>query len=290
MVERNGQRKLKRNLTPDEEEQAINVGKVLCVSGGHLEKWVPLEVSKHDMQECVRVNAARTAWLNIVLTAYAASTPSTKLAVDKVFDELRTAQQNSSADSSAVVVPEGVSDAAREVLNQMSSSDEEEENSQASPRKARVAEVWATVECSAGQITFKPCRSNHFLIHVDSLATFIQACIDSYKISKRHVLRIPQSAADEIVPEDLLTDEDKSRIVFDFRYGAWKVLYRNTPRQQKTRMSKDGLEIPEKRMDGTAWSPKEYREVVASVLIKARRLWNALDASGAARLDVGETA
>ena len=71
MAERNGQRKLKRNLTPDEEERAIVVGKVLCVSGGHLEKWVPLEVSKHDMQECVRVNASRTAWLNIVLGAYA---------------------------------------------------------------------------------------------------------------------------------------------------------------------------------------------------------------------------
>ena len=279
MTERSVQRKLKRKDTPDEDDCAIVVRKTLCVIGGHLEKWCPLETKVVDGQECVCVTSTSCAWLNIILCGYAISTKSTSLALKTVFDDLRGRQVEAASSASSAGPSESMSEAAAQVLNAASSSDDDDEDSQKGKKCNK--EVWTTVECAIGDISFKPCRSQRLLIHVDSLPVFLRTCIDAYRRSKRHVLKIPSTDMDEIIPKDLLTEEDKGRISFDLRNPSWIIHYKNTPRQRKPNTSKDGLAIPQAKLDGSSWTHAEYRDALCTVLTKARRMWNALDASGA---------
>ena len=286
MSERCTKRKLKRNTTPDEDECAIVVNNMLCVMGGHLDKLCPLETLVVDGHECVWVAPGSCEWLNTMLCGKARATQSASVAVKSVLDDLRGTQQQHIGGGSPSAGPSGsVTDAAAHELFVSLSSDDEDEGRQ---QGTKCKEVWRTVDCNTGDISFRPCQNHQvrrILIHIDSLPAFLRACIDAYRRSRRHVLKIPSTDMDEIIPHELLTEEDKGRISFDLRNPSWIIHYKNTPRQRKPNTTTDGLAIPQAQLDGASWTPAEYRHAICAVLKKARRTWNTLDASGAPKFD-----
>ena len=92
------------------------------------------------------------------------------------------------------------------------------------------------------------------------------------------------ASGQEIRKEPTSAGVDTNKIRFDFRRGAYIIMYKDGDGELH-RLSK-GLEVPRTDYTGGVMPADVYSKVKEQVLMQARQKWNTLDRSGADRLQI----
>lgn len=293
---------LRRDLTPTGE---IQFESRPCVRGGLSNAWTILPVETLVKVQCVRVTSYCSSWLNEI--CFGSKTPSTasttviQWAVDHCRDLIRMSLGHDSDDEEPVG-----EDISADALAVLQDSDEDKEDVVDEPTEKGKAEIWkddlpnkritktswTSVTTAQGPVMLHVKKSGNF-IYVrsddDSIKNFIELVISFKQQRKKSDGRVVFPAGSlfgGVVPEVLLRQPDDGKIQFDFRRVAWRVRYRENDEQRKGKTSTDGLLVPLSKGDGSQLTPEQFQSGMKERLVKARKTWNRLDKSTAARLEV----